>query len=92
VRSQSRNSRSQHAQVALASLRQQTVLVIPIIGARKVSQLQDDLASLDFKLSTEQLKSLDEASRIELGFPQSVYEKEVARAIRYGGVWDRLLL
>jgi len=47
---------------------------------------------LDFKLSTEQLKSLDEASRIELGFPQSVYEKETVRAIKYGGVWDRLLL
>jgi|HubBroStandDraft_3_1064219.scaffolds.fasta_scaffold04815_2 hypothetical protein len=27
---------------------------------------------------------------MELGFPQSVYEKEMARAIKYGGVWDRL--
>jgi len=31
------------AQVALAWLRHQTVPVIPIIGARKVSQLQDNL-------------------------------------------------
>src|ERR1700681_2068330 len=80
------------AQVALAWLRHQTVPVIPIIGARKVSQLQDNLASLDLELSAEQLKSLDEASRIELGFPESIYEKEMARSIRYGGTWDRLLL
>ena len=56
------------AQVALAWLRHQAVPVIPIIGARKVSQLQDNLASLDLELSAEQLKSLDGASRIETGF------------------------
>jgi hypothetical protein len=65
---------------------------IPIIGARKVSQLQDNLASLDMELSTEQLKSLDGASRIEPGFPQSIYDREMVREIRYGGTWDRLLL
>jgi aryl-alcohol dehydrogenase-like predicted oxidoreductase len=80
------------AQVALAWLRCQTVPVIPIIGARKLSQLQDNLASLDLELSTEQLKCLDGASRIDLGFPGSIFEKESVRAIRYGGVWDRLLL
>jgi len=80
------------AQVALAWLRHQTAPVIPIIGARKVSQLQDNLASLDLVLSAEQLKTLDGASQIELGFPQSIYEREMVRGIRYGGVWDRLLL
>src|ERR1700674_392804 len=79
------------AQVALAWLRHQTVPVIPIIGARKVSQLQDNLASLDMELSAEQLKSLDGASRIEPGFPQSIYDREMVRAIRYGGTWDRLV-
>jgi len=47
---------------------------------------------LDLELSAEQLKSLDGASRIEPGFPQSIYDKEMVRAIRYGGTWDRLLL
>ena len=55
-------------------------------------QLQNKLASLDLELSAEQWKSLDEASRIELGFPQHLYEKEMVRSIRYGGVWDRPLL
>src|SRR5258706_11364576 len=80
------------AQVALAWLRYQTVPVIPIIGARKVSQLQDNLASLDVELRAEQLKSLDGASRIALEFPQGIYERETVRTIRYGGTWVRLLL
>ncbi|MGH9831220.1 MAG: aldo/keto reductase, partial [Blastocatellia bacterium] len=79
------------AQVALAWLRYQTVPVIPIIGARKVSQLEDNLASLDLELSVEQLKALDEASRIELGFPYDLYKIEMASSLRYGGMRDRLL-
>src|SRR5882672_573007 len=92
VKSVSEQAGRSMAQVALAWLRYQTVPIIPIIGARKVSQLQDNLASLDLELSAEQLKSLDGASRIEPGFPQSIYDREVVRAIRYGGTWDRLLL
>ena len=80
------------AQVALAWLRHRTVPVIPIIGARKVSQLQDNLASLDLELSADQLKCLNGASQIELGFPQDIYEKEMVRGVRYGGTWDRLSL
>jgi aryl-alcohol dehydrogenase-like predicted oxidoreductase len=80
------------AQVALAWLRYRTVPVIPIIGARKVLQLQDNLASFDLELSAEQLKSLDGASQIELGFPQSIYEREMVRGVRYGGMWDRLVV
>src|ERR1700736_1698363 len=92
VKSVSEQTGRSMAQVALAWLLHQTAPIIPIIGARKVSQLQDNLASLDLELSAEQLKFLDGASRIELGFPQSIYEREMVRAIRYGGMWDRLLL
>ena len=79
------------AQVALAWLRYRAVPVIPIIGARKLSQFQDNLASFDLTLSAEQLKTLDEASRIELGFPHELYAKEAVRAIRYGGLRDQIL-
>src|SRR3977135_2732277 len=92
VKSVSKQTGRSMAQVALAWLRHQTVPVIPIIGARKVSQLQDNLAGLDLELSAEQLKSLDGASRIELGSPQRINEREPVRAIRYGGTWARLLL
>ena len=80
------------AQVALAWLRYRPVPVIPIIGARKLTQLQDNLASLDLELSAEHLKSLEEASRVELGFPQDLYAIKAVGAIRYGGMRDRLLL
>jgi len=79
------------AQVALAWLRYRTVPVIPIIGARKLSQFQDNLGSVDLTLSAEQLKALDAASRIELGFPQDLYEKEMPRALCYGGLRDQIL-
>jgi aryl-alcohol dehydrogenase-like predicted oxidoreductase len=92
VKSVAKQTGRSMAQVALAWLRHRTAPVIPIIGARKVSQLQDNLASLDLELSAEQLKSLDGASQIEPGFPESIYEKEMARATRYGGMWDRLVL
>src|SRR5262249_3500146 len=80
------------AQVALAWLRYRAVPVIPIIGARKLDQLQDNLASLEVTLSGEQLKALDEASEIELGFPYSMYEKELVRGFAYGGLRDRILV
>jgi aryl-alcohol dehydrogenase-like predicted oxidoreductase len=91
VKSVSGQTGGSMAQVALAWLRYQAVPVIPIIGARKLLQLQDNLASFDLSLSAEQLKTLDEASRIELGFPQNLYAKAMVRAIAYGGLRDKIL-
>ena len=79
------------AQVALAWLRSRPVPVIPIIGARKLAQLQDNLASFDLTLSSDQVKTLDEASRIELGFPYDLYGKELPRTFMYGGMRDQIL-
>jgi aryl-alcohol dehydrogenase-like predicted oxidoreductase len=79
------------AQVALAWLRYRPVPVIPIVGARKLSQLQDNLASLDLKLLADQIKTLDDASRIELGFPYHFYAMDMVRAIMYGGMRDQIL-
>jgi aryl-alcohol dehydrogenase-like predicted oxidoreductase len=78
------------AQVALAWLRTRPVPVIPIIGARKVSQLQDNLASLDLSLSAEQVKALDDASQIELGFPHDFFAKEMVRTLSSGGMRDQI--
>jgi aryl-alcohol dehydrogenase-like predicted oxidoreductase len=79
------------AQVALAWLRSRPVPVIPIVGARKLSQLEDNLASIDLSFSADQLKTLDEASRVELGFPYDIYAKDMARASIYGGMADRIV-
>jgi aryl-alcohol dehydrogenase-like predicted oxidoreductase len=80
------------AQVALSWLRTRPVPVIPIIGARKLSQLQDNLASFDLTLSADQVKVLDDASRIELGFPYELYGKELPRTFMYGGMGDQILV
>jgi aryl-alcohol dehydrogenase-like predicted oxidoreductase len=79
------------AQVALAWLRYRDVPVIPIVGARKLSQLEDNLASLTLELTTGQLNALDEASRIDLGFPMHFYERDLVRAFAYGGMRDKII-
>src|SRR5262249_339099 len=80
------------AQVALAWLQTRSVPVIPIIGARKLSQLQDNLASFELTLTAEQVKTLDQANRIELGFSYNMYEKELPRTFMYGGMGDQILI
>jgi aryl-alcohol dehydrogenase-like predicted oxidoreductase len=79
------------AQVALAWLRYRPVPVIPIIGARKLTQLQDNLASFALELSAEHLRALDEASAIELGFPHAFYNMAAVRAIMHGGLREQIL-
>jgi aryl-alcohol dehydrogenase-like predicted oxidoreductase len=79
------------AQVALAWLRYRDIAVIPIIGARKLSQFEDNLASLSLALTSEQLKALDEASQVELGFPHDFYRREMVRTFVYGGLRDQIL-
>jgi aryl-alcohol dehydrogenase-like predicted oxidoreductase len=79
------------AQVALAWLRYREIPVIPIVGARRVSQLEDNLASLELKLTHEQVSALDDASAIEMGFPHDLYEKELVKTFAYGGLRDQIL-
>jgi len=79
------------AQVALAWLRYRDIAVVPIVGARRVSQLEDNLASLELELTREQLAALDEASAIEMGFPHDFYENELVKTVAYGGLRDKIL-
>src|SRR5262249_33267653 len=76
--------------VALAWLRYRAVPIIPIIGARKLNQLQDNVASLDLQLSSDQVKALDDASQIDLGFPYSMYAKDLVSNFRYGGMRNQI--
>jgi aryl-alcohol dehydrogenase-like predicted oxidoreductase len=76
------------AQVALNWLRQQGV--IPIIGARKLSQVQNNLDCLNFNLSPEHLEELEQVSQIELGFPHDFLRQEMPRQFIYGGMFDSI--
>ena len=76
------------AQVAINWVRQQSGVVIPIIGARNLKQAQDNLDALKFKLTADHLKRLTEASAIELGFPHDFFARDMVRGFVYGGTRD----
>jgi aryl-alcohol dehydrogenase-like predicted oxidoreductase len=78
------------AQVALAWLRHADVPVIPIIGAKKLSQLEDNLGSAEVELDADDLSKLNEASAIKLGFPHDFYEMPMVQSMVYGGMRDRI--
>ncbi len=78
------------AQVALAWLRHRPVPVIPIVGARRLEQFQDNLACLDLTLDEDQVRRLDAASHVELGFPHDFYDRDMVKGLIYGGLRDRL--
>ncbi|HEX8710692.1 MAG TPA: aldo/keto reductase [Terracidiphilus sp.] len=79
------------AQVALAWLRHRDVPVIPIIGARKLTQFEDNLASLTLELTPDQVSELDAATSVELGFPHEFYSMELPRNLAHGGMRDKIL-
>jgi aryl-alcohol dehydrogenase-like predicted oxidoreductase len=59
------------SQVAMAWVLSRGYAFIPIVGARKVEQIQDTLGSASVRLTGAQLEKLDAASRPELGFPHA---------------------
>lgn len=59
------------SQVSLNWLLQQPGKPIPIIGARKVAHLEDNLGALDFTLTAEQIDQLNQVSSFALPFPHS---------------------
>ncbi len=50
------------AQVALAWVAQQPGVTAPLVGASRVAQLQDSIAALDLRFTSEQAHALDQAS------------------------------
>jgi aryl-alcohol dehydrogenase-like predicted oxidoreductase len=76
------------SQVALSWLLSKGV--IPIIGARKVSHIEDNLQCVDVKLSTEEIQQLDEVSQIELGFPHDFFKADMVKNFVYNGTFDKI--
>ena len=57
------------AQLALAWLLHQPVVTSVIIGANKMEQLDDNLKSVDVNFTADELKKLDEVSRLPMEYP-----------------------
>ncbi|MEV4539458.1 aldo/keto reductase [Asanoa sp. NPDC049518] len=66
------------AAVSLAWLRARAGTVVPIIGARKVSHLEDNLAGLTVRLTDEHLRTLDTVSTPDLDYPAPMHGTQQA--------------
>ncbi|MDQ3022811.1 MAG: aldo/keto reductase [bacterium] len=76
------------AQAALAWLLKQPGVTSPIIGARTVQQLRDNLGCLSVELGEAHLARLSDVSAIEPGFPNHfIYNPNIQTAICAKTVW-----
>jgi aryl-alcohol dehydrogenase-like predicted oxidoreductase len=57
------------AQVAIAWTRARSRAIHPIIGARRLDQLLDNLGAADLELPAEAVTRLDSSTELDLGFP-----------------------
>ena len=76
------------SQVAIAWVRAQPWLTVPILGARTEEQLRDNLGALDVELANEHVERLSAASGFDVGFPRSFLESDHVRGLIFGDTFD----
>ncbi|MDP4201845.1 MAG: aldo/keto reductase [Bacteroidota bacterium] len=64
------------AQIALAWLLNQPVVTSVIVGAKKPEQLADNLKAIEVKLTDDELKRLDEVSKLAPEYPGWMIERQ----------------
>lgn len=79
------------SQIAINWARQRPYHMIPILGARTEKQLKDNLGCLDFELTSEQIKCLEDASPIDLGFPHSFLGSDHVRGLIFGKTFSQIM-
>ncbi len=67
-----------YAQIALNWLLRQPAVTAPIIGARTMEQLDDNLGAAGWQLDPEQVQQLNEASALEDIYPYNFIENAQA--------------
>lgn len=78
------------SQLAIAWVRQRPwtgAPIIPILGARRLEQLQDNLGALNISLSPEHILKLDSLSPIQLGFPHDFLSGNEVRSLLFGDTY-----
>lgn len=78
------------SQAAIAWAQQQPGVIIPLLGARTLEQVQDNLGAAEVRLTGEQLDRLDEATRIEMGVPHDFLRNPFSADLLFGGTRDRI--
>lgn len=74
------------SQVALAWVLAQSGVTSVIVGARKIEQLEDNLAAYNLELSDEELQKLDEVSARPMQYPQ--WQPSITREQSVGAAID----
>lgn len=78
------------AHVALKWTMMQEFASIPIVGATKVTQMEENMKCLDVNLTKEHIEKLNDVSKIELGFPGDFLNEEGVRMVTFGGFYDKI--
>jgi len=76
--------------VALKWTMEQGFSSIPVVGATKLSQLEDNLKTVDVKLSLEHIQKLNKISAIDLGFPGDFFNEDAVKMNTFGGFYDKV--
>ncbi len=79
------------AQIAINWVRQQPGTIIPILGARTVAQIEDNLGVLDFALTEEQMSSLSALAEFNRGFPDNFLEDDHVHGLIFGESYEKVL-
>jgi aryl-alcohol dehydrogenase-like predicted oxidoreductase len=78
------------ARLSLAWLLAKAVVTSVIIGAKRVEQLQDNLASVQLTLTLDELKQLDQVSALPAEYPGWVLPFQGADRLGPADRWERL--
>ncbi|MEQ9031809.1 MAG: aldo/keto reductase [Aggregatilineales bacterium] len=78
------------AQIAINYVRAQMGNIIPIIGARTEKQIVDNLGALEFSLTPEQVKQLNDATDFKIDFPLSFLTNDHVRGLIFGETFSQI--
>ncbi|MEI6488358.1 MAG: aldo/keto reductase [Bacteroidota bacterium] len=78
------------AQVALRWMMQKPQVIIPVVGATKLAQIQDSIGATKMQLSADHVARLNEISKFELGFPHDFLQQQGVKDILFGGEEHKL--
>ena len=79
------------AQIALAWLLHRRAVTSVIIGAKRLDQLEDNLAATEVDLTAEELDTLDAVSALPPEYPGWMFERQAARAQQVAEAGRRLV-
>lgn len=77
-------------QLAIRWTTQRNQVIIPIVGATKLHQIEDSLGAVNFTIPEEQMQRLNEVSAIEMGFPHDFLASDGVREITFGGTFGQI--